>query len=280
MKKMHGILCTSLTPNNLSLQNKAVSSWREIGFDVISVNCEEEISQLNGQVPNVDFISMGRDSRKKHGKPLIYLDDALAALTTTKASIYGIINADIILSAPGLTTKLKEGIKGKCFFGNRIEVQKIDETVGSRNMLGYDFFIFDPELPARIPASNFCLGMPWWDYWLPLSSLLTGFSNVYIDSRIAFHQSHTINWHNDTFYQYGFHARELIAKFIKKDRGKTFKQQFDKFIKIHFANNIKKRQHALQGLDICQTDRLTLPPFAEALCAFIRHSASKICLDI
>lgn len=274
-----GILCTSLMPNNFDLQYKAVSSWREAGFEIISVNCEEEISQLNGKFIDVKFISVSRDARLEYGKPLVYIDDALAALTTTKASINGIINSDIVLRAPGLSEKLEDVIKGKCLFANRTDVYKIKETYGPHYKLGYDLFLFDPSLPIRIPTSNFCLGMPWWDYWLPVAAMLTGFLPVYIDSHIAFHQKHTTNWANDTFYDYGAQMRRLLVNQFDSNQGYDFKQDLEKFITVYFGKNIKKRQDALCAMDLRQTDRLILPPFAEAICAFIRYSAKTVCFD-
>ena len=269
-----GILCTSLTPHNFSLQHKAVSSWREAGFGVLSVNCDEERSILTGEFTNVDFIRVGRDARKNHGKPLVYLDDVLAALTNTQASIVGIINADIILRAPELAKNLKSKIEGQCYLGNRTDLHEINETDGPRYRLGYDFFLFDPSFPGRIPPSKFCLGMPWWDYWLPLAALFSGVSIAYIDSDIAFHQLHLTNWQNDAFYQYGFQTRELLSENLNH----PCRQQLEQFITNHFDKDIRKRQRALRALDLRQTDRAIVPPFAEALCAFIRHSARTVSL--
>ena len=269
MKKMDAILCTSLTPNNLSLQQKAIHSWRDAGFDAISVNCKEEISQLSSNFTDIKFVKIDRDAREKHGKPLVYLDDVLTALNTTNASISGIINSDIILRAPGLSSKLNDKIKGHCFLGNRINVPKITKTDGTRYVLGYDYFIFDPSLPPQIPKTNFCLGMPWWDYWLPMAANLFGFSTVYIDSNIAFHQSHSTNWENNTFYQYGFEMKEILQEHL----GDACRQQLEKFISTYFDKDIKKCQIASRALESNQTDPAILPPFAEALCAFIKHSA-------
>lgn len=282
-EKMSGILCTSLIPNNFALQHKAVSSWHDAGFGVISVNCKEEISQLNGEFIDVDFIKVDRDAREKHGKPLVYLDDALAALKTTKASIHGIINADIILRAPGLSGKLENIIEGQCFFANRTDVHVIKDVDmdGSYYKLGYDLFLFDPLLSTRIPVNDFCLGMPWWDYWLPVAALLTGFAPVYLDSHIAFHQTHIVNYENDAFYEYGIQMRNLLIKCFDNDQGDVFKQQLGNFILVYFKDNKKIMQNALRALDVSHhhNDRSILPPFAEALCAFIKHYSNTCYLE-
>lgn len=276
IEKMPGILCTSLMPNNLVLQQKAVSSWRDAGFDVISVNCEEEISQLKCEFADVDFIKVNRDARKRHGKPLVYLDDVLAALKKTKAPITGIINSDIILRAPELSKKIKESIESRCFLGNRIDVQKIDLVKGDRYSLGYDYFIFDPKLLDKLCSTEFCLGMPWWDYWLPIAGLNAGFSTIYINTNIAYHEFHNTNWANDTFYRYGLKTKMIMLKYFETKQGKIIKQQLSDFISVYFAKDACKYEDAIRAFDENHTNQSILPSFAVALCAFIKQSADSV----
>lgn len=57
---------------------------------------------------------------------------------------------------------------------------------------------------ASIPDSLFCIGMPFWDYWLPLVLILQGHTVKTIASPVALHVHHTTRW-DQSIYLF-FHA--------------------------------------------------------------------------
>ena len=68
-------ITTSIAPDNIDRQAKTVKSWIKLGFDVVSINCAEEIETLHRSFPNLCFVQAKRDARNVFGKPVIYLDD-------------------------------------------------------------------------------------------------------------------------------------------------------------------------------------------------------------
>lgn len=277
---MPGILCTSLTPDRILIQHKAVESWQDAGFDIVSINCKEEIDILRREFTDVDFIQASRDAREFHKKPLVYFDDVICALTKFETTMVGIINSDIVLRSPDLSEKLENYIEGRCFFCNRINVHEINETDGKVYGFGFDLFIFDPSLLKRIPASSFCLGMPWWDYWLPMAALISGFKAVCMDAGVAFHQTHPINYENHNFYRYGVHMWRILKEHLTNGRDDTVKQKLKTFVEVHFECDIRNRQDAVWVMDTFEIEASLLPAFAEMLCSFITYSADKKTFEV
>jgi len=60
--RIEGIICTSLTPNNLPLQQKTVNSWRYAGFKVIPVSSADEIYNIKLTISGDYFIKADQDA--------------------------------------------------------------------------------------------------------------------------------------------------------------------------------------------------------------------------
>ena len=70
--------------------------------------------------------------------------------------------------------------------------------------VGYDFFLMSGDVLADFANAPFCLGMPFWDYWLPLVALLKGRPLKALRSPVALHIAHETRWDN-AIYVF-FHA--------------------------------------------------------------------------
>ena len=98
------IIATSLAPGrDLTLQRAAVTSWRDAGFTVLSVNAAAELPTLTRDHPNVTFITAAKTGERVARKPVPYIHDLLKALradTATRGAaladcVIGVINDDI-----------------------------------------------------------------------------------------------------------------------------------------------------------------------------------------
>ncbi|BBO73743.1 hypothetical protein DSCW_11600 [Desulfosarcina widdelii] len=273
---MRGLLCTSLTPGSKSLQKLAVESWRNAGFDAVSVNCGEEIGSLKQEFPKVTFIEAIRDARSLHNRPLVYLDDIIFSLEkTNKRPIFGIINSDIVLRSPGLNRMLQSYIHNHLYFSSRIDVDEINKTDGCLYELGFDFFAFDPSMVEKIPNSHFCIGAPWWDYWLPMAALLSGFKTVQIEPGIAFHRRHPVKYENEAFYHYGRHMRQLLVTHMTGGNGLETKQALEEFIDGFFEKDVAKKKKLDNALNSKIVKDTFLPLFAESICMFVKQTAGR-----
>ncbi len=204
-------LATSIAPKNLEAQQHAIDSWRRLGFNVLSVNSGEEIDAVKDHFRGVEFIAVDRTSRELTGRSLVYLDDIFRSLVGHGSKISGIVNSDIYLSArDDFRDYLCDNAVGSVVFGARIDVESPQELNGIEYVKGFDVFFFDTDIIRHYPATEFCLGMPWWDYWVPLLPLLRGIPVKQLISPVAFHVRHPLKWDEKYFGYLGCKFLEYL----------------------------------------------------------------------
>lgn len=205
-------LATTIAPaNDLSNQVRAVGSWQKLGFQVVSLNSREEIGVLQGAFPGVEFIAAPRDAREQFGKPYIYLDDIFAWLKSSGTSVSGIINSDIHLEAPMLLDFLSQEAEGALVFGARIDVDSLDNKAEGQWFRGFDYFFFDKTLLTIYPPEDFCLGLPWWDYWMLLLPLAHRCKVMRLESPVAYHILHPTRYGCDSWIPLGLSLSKYFA---------------------------------------------------------------------
>ncbi len=218
------IIATSLSPiDDRNVQPMAMGSWLSHGFTVLSVNTAEEIEQLADQYPDIRFVVAERTAERFAGRPVPFIFDLLQAAKkeANGNETIGITNADIFLRpAPGLGAFFTEAAKGAVVLGPRVDVgdpasfETYAPDVEPEFSVGYDYFLMSRDVVDDFEDSPFAMGMPFWDYWLPLSVHLAGRPLKALKSPIALHVSHDTRW-DDTIYLF-FHA--LIAYALEQGR--------------------------------------------------------------
>lgn len=218
------VLVTSLSPHDeRAVQPVAVQSWLSHGAKVLAVNTPEEISTLKVPFPDIEFVETHRTAEQHAGRPVPYIFDLLSAAkeNSQEGDTIGIINADIFLRpAQGLKTFLMREATGAVVLGPRVDV--IDAGAFHTYLpepeptfsIGYDYFIMSRDLTADFADSPFAMGMPFWDYWLPLTAYLAGRPLRALKSPVALHVHHETRW-DDTIYLF-FHA--LIAYALEQSK--------------------------------------------------------------
>lgn len=218
-------VATSLAPVNIELQIETIRSWEKIGFSIISVNNAEEIKILAPNFGMVNFVEAQRDASGMAGKPFVYLDDVLQTLEKTEGQICGIINSDIFLrDESGLLEFIVEKSKEALVFGSRIDIDTIHNRNGEEYFGGFDFFFFDKKIIKLYPQTDFCLGLPWWDYWLPLVPIINGVPVRRLITPFAYHVKHQQNWQQQFFETFG----RILATYVQK---KSSLKSFDREMK-------------------------------------------------
>ena len=199
IEKNHKLtIATSIAQSGLDRQIKAIESWKELGFDVVSINCEEEIEILQSSFPDVKFVQAKRDARDLFGKPFIYFDDFLEYFKSVDTEICGIVNSDIFLAGDeGIIPFIRSHAKDSLVYGSRIDVDSLEVLDGNVYNDGFDFFFFHKSLMHCFPKSDFCIGQPWWDYWVPLIPVLEGIQVKKFVSPFAYHLMHPYKWHRE-----------------------------------------------------------------------------------
>jgi GT2 family glycosyltransferase len=189
-------VATSIAPRGIEKQQRAVASWQAQGLRVLSLNTPEEIEALRVHFPQVEFIRVARDGRALAGKPYVYLDDVLAALEgCAESDVVGIINSDIVLRAQdGFPAWLARQAHTGLVYASRVDIAAAEDADGCVYQRGFDGFFFPRAQIGRLPPSDFMIGVPWWDYWLPFACLRAGLTLQRLDSRVAFHLAHPTNY--------------------------------------------------------------------------------------
>jgi len=215
------VIATSIAPGNIENQRAAVESWRLLGFSAVSLNSQEEISQLQPLYENVTFHEVKRDARAEAGRSLVYLDDLFVYLRDRGTRICGIVNSDIRLKADGnLISFICKQAENAVVFGSRTDVDSPEQAAGEIYAKGFDLLFFDKELLKQFPKSQFCLGLPWWDLWIPLMAQQKGLTVKYLETAIAYHIKHPVNYINDFWQNMGIH----FTGFFQPDLSRKFQE--------------------------------------------------------
>jgi len=210
-------VATSIAPFNIDNQKKAISTWINAGFEVISFNCQEEIDVLKDLFVDINFVRVNRDGRQAFGKPFIYFNDIMEYFKNSQCDTCGIINSDIHMLCIDDSFKnfVLDEARGSIVFGSRVEIKSI-ESLNGFFYIGHDYFFFDKKLAAVFPEEDFFIGQPAWDYWIVFIAIISRFKAKKIVNPIAFHISHPIRWEEDLNIKL---INIIISKYFNKARG-------------------------------------------------------------
>ncbi len=229
------LVATSIAPAKIEYQEICISSWIKYGFDVVSLNVQDEINLLKPIFSGVEFVEAKRDSRDSTGKPLVYFDDINDCLKRFDYNVYGIMNSDIFIKSDsiGLETLYKMSEKS-LVFSSRIDVEDFKNMEGEIYDRGFDCFFMSKDVLEYYPKSEFCIGMPWWDYWIVLISLFSNIPTTRMDIPFGYHKRHDFVWSRDQFVRlgrqfYGF-IKVFIGERISSDNALSFSNLFSTLI--------------------------------------------------
>ena len=230
------IVATSIVPGrDHALHRATIESWRTAGFEVISVNGAAEAAKLRTEYPGLTVVTVPATAERFAHKPVPYIHDLLKALRSACAAhnvplaqcTVGIANADIYFrDVPRLAETMRAEAKGALILGPRVDVDASTSFTAFRPSgneaysVGYDYFFMSGDLLGDFADSPFCMGMPFWDYWMPLAALLQGRPLKSLNSPVALHITHETRW-DDSIYLF-FHSLvayviELCRKTTKRD---------------------------------------------------------------
>jgi hypothetical protein len=213
-------LVTSIYPGNPEPQKRAIASWRAIpDVEVISINSAVELPQVQaeGYDSGVRFVQAHRDGQAIVGKPLIHIYDAIEAGAASDASMVGLINSDVMLRvSSGFVEQLWPQVEGGLVFGSRMDIPHADAPEGKVYPWGFDYFFMDRAALGCIEDEPFFFGVPWWDFWLPISFIVADLKIARTASPIGFHVSHPTRWDPRLYEKIGGYYREFICRNFAK----------------------------------------------------------------
>jgi hypothetical protein len=216
---MNGVVVlTSLSPFGLDRQVAAMRSWKAAGFELRSLNSPAEAKLLRQAAEALALPIISVDISPFHGKPLPLIDDFIRYFRSCPGDFryFGLINSDIVLTdPPALKAALDQ--RSSLVFGRRIDVDAVQDAGGRAYVDGYDYFFLSPEAVVATPESRFRIGVPWWDYWLPLTALSSGRTVTQLRSPIVRHVRHGTAWHHSSWVELGVHLAERLLSLQKSN---------------------------------------------------------------
>ena len=154
------IAITSISPThkNGNIQKQCVNSWLNLGFKVISLNCEAEVSILKDKYLGVEFIVTNRTMEGTYQRPLINLSAVFDKCKEIESDNFVIINSDIeIVSDKETIERIKAEMNNGLVFANRINYDV--EKRGTHYLVGIDVFFIHKKFLSIFPQTMNCLGV-------------------------------------------------------------------------------------------------------------------------
>lgn len=181
-------------------QLKAIQTWKNMGFEVISCNVAEEIKLLQPFFQEIIFVELSRSGKEQAGKPFPYTYDILQALKhnchNNKGEICGIINSDIFLKHLSIEALQSYfySTPDTVLILHRYDIENELDTEGEYYFSGIDVFFFLNEYIDVFPDKGFMLGRPEWDHWFLGEAVKAGMKVREIKNKLAFHIKHKQRW--------------------------------------------------------------------------------------
>jgi tetratricopeptide (TPR) repeat protein len=170
-----------------------LQSWIACGFHILAVNGADEIPLLSERYPEVEFIPLTRTARSVFGRNTPFIADMLSVLAGRSEPVLGIINCDLLFEPDSFWRELPRVIATQTLImGHRYDVFTLEGGVMTPYYAGYDYFFFDRAAAMALAQTPrpFSMGLPWWDYWLPLSLRLRGYQIQCLKTPVVLHLQH------------------------------------------------------------------------------------------
>lgn len=215
------VFATSLVPHRTDgVQDAAVASWTALGGRVVSVNVPDEIGALREQFPQIEFIPAARSGQRFAGRPVPFIRDLAISMAARMgpAPFACLINSDIVLRpATHLMPTIADNIDDGLILLPRVDVADLAavaafEPTGRETFsVGYDGAFISPSMLADVPDNLFCIGMPFWDYWLPMLALIKGRPLKTLATPVGLHVAHDTRWEGTVFLFFHALLNDLFA---------------------------------------------------------------------
>ncbi|MAI10069.1 MAG: hypothetical protein CBD27_02240 [Rhodospirillaceae bacterium TMED167] len=264
-------LYTSLVPGTrLDMQRAAIQSWNHAGFQVTTLNSHHEAAAVAEVFPEVACETVLRDGKLATGKPVIFINDILQHIRDKGSDKVGIINSDILLtptsSVAELVAKLPEDTLLTC---PRTDVDQPDQINGLLDPYGYDAFFFNRSLIRDWNETSFNLGMPFWDHWFPMMSLLSGRRVLKLISDEFRHLRHHVAWENSLFMFNSHFAELMISQMLDNNIG--FGDEFDYSSYASLSAAALSEKNSVSSTSQATPELQDLARFFDSLTKYVIH---------
>ncbi|MGA8611327.1 MAG: hypothetical protein WB760_06365 [Xanthobacteraceae bacterium] len=204
---------TSVMPKRIEAQRAALNSWRAAGLSVVSVNSPSEAAHLCEHFPDVSFQMVDQPAVDTRGRPLVPIHAMVQAARNVPDDICGIINSDVeFRGEPAFFDMVRRHVAGSLIFGNRIDVSDKGLRAGKTYRKGYDFFFWERQNSPVLEDSPMVLGLPWWDFWLPLHAYSKDLGVKRFATSSFVHVMHPVGYDMPAFMRLGHLCAGALAE--------------------------------------------------------------------
>jgi hypothetical protein len=210
-------------------QADCVASWVAAGFKVLSVNIHDEIPLLTARYPQVEFIEAPRHAGAVAGRPTPLIDDLLLVLARQPQSIVGIINADLCMEmGKSWADCIRPLVPSTLLIGHRLDIASWSTRPGELTVQGapytggFDLFFFEKTAIAKCLTGAgadrfFSMGMPWWDFWLPVVFAVRGYRVAVMQEPLAGHLVHPVKYDPAVWEYMGAQFVDYVLQHVSDD---------------------------------------------------------------
>ncbi len=174
-------------------QAHCIRTWLNVGFDVMSLNADDEIAVLQPLHPEVRFVRAQRSGRDQWGTPMVYVTDLVGALHDQGYAVGGIVNGDVFTMRDRdyFDRLIALCADGGAAYGQRIDVSDLaSDAEAGFYAYGFDYVFFDVAAARAVAPTEHLLGMVWWDLWFPMALKWSGMTLHRMFSPTVFHLKH------------------------------------------------------------------------------------------
>ena len=203
---------TSLPPTAGARHRLAVDALAAAGFaPIVSVNAPGEIDGLRRAFPDVAFAVGPKTAVPDFGRPYAPIAGLLAVGASSGADCVAVVNADAaIVAGPGFAARLAREARGGAVVACRADVEEATSPEGVFYDVGFDLCAVDAALAGSLEMGGFFLGLPWWDYALPLAVAGAGGAVRFAPAPVLRHAAHAQAWSHRAFLALG---RRFVRRF-------------------------------------------------------------------
>lgn len=148
---------------------RCIMSWRECGFDPVTVHSEREALHPLVAALEVRVVRVARDASALTGRPHVFLGDLVATALELGGARAFIINADVELEMSDPAQARLHTLGPDAALAIRRRDHDGDkERAAAPYSGGIDMIGGGVDVLGRINFGALVFGMPWWDHYLPI----------------------------------------------------------------------------------------------------------------
>lgn len=194
-------LFTSIAPRKVEEQLAALATWRGFATRIVTVN-EARESELLTDLP--DWIERHTfDDEIPYPRPYVRLSKLAEAMERGGGGCdrVAFCNSDISLADKDDLARILDLDQESCLvFSSRTDTDE-DGNLISVYTDGFDFFCFRPEHARLIAHPDMYIGLPWWDFLVPLAFMRAGQLTTRLDGHHIHHRKHAQKWDPVQYYE-------------------------------------------------------------------------------